>query len=486
MWENQRKFSDFETIIYKVLFDKFTRLALRRAVSSFRSARDNAIKAFPYVVEERKLLQETKDSVINNLDYWVEKVIKALSRSGVNSYFANTHEDALKIIKDIVGTDKLVVKAKSLTTEELGLNESLEAWGNEVYETDLGEFIVQQLHSRPMHITAPAINIPREKVAELFSKLAGKELTPDIPKLTSFAREFLRDKFISADVGISGANAITADTGSIFLIENEGNIRFVTNAPATHIVILGIDKILPTLRDGARLIEVLPRYTGYLAMSYVSIISSTSKTGDIEKQIVHGVHGPKELHVILLDAGRRELVKDPISKQVLRCIRCGVCLYECPIYQLTTGYWGYKYMGGIGIPLTAYIAGGLENAAPLAFLCTLCGRCKVFCPMEIDIPEIVLKIRKILYKKNLMPFNLRAASLAQVNEKLCSGCGICLSVCPFDNLELVVKNGKKVAETDLAACMSCGMCISACPSEAIQSLSFDSTQMFNVINSLIK
>jgi len=208
---------------------------------------------------------------------------------------------------------------------------------------------------------------------------------------------------MEADIGISGANAITADTGSVFLFENEGNIRFATNAPDVHVVFAGIEKILPTLSDGFRLLEVVSRYAGYLAMTYVSIVSGPSKTGDIEKTIVYGAHGPREFHVILYDNGRKKAAEDPELAPILRCIRCGACMYECAIYPITTGYWGYKYMGGIGIPWTAYISGGLEKAAPMAFTCTLCGRCIDYCPMEIDTPEIVIKVREQLNKKGLIP-----------------------------------------------------------------------------------
>ena len=397
------EFKIYKKQIYKVLKDPFTRRALRRAVDSFRKNRDNALKVFPYAKKEAEILKKTKDEVIDNFDHYVEKTLKAVEQMHAIPYYVKDASEALEIIKKIVGTGKTIVKAKSITSEELDLNQHLEKWGNKVYETDLGEFIVQLLKSRPMHILAPAVNIPREKVAEIFSEIAGEELPADPTKLAGFAREFLREKFFKADIGISGANAITSDTGTIFLIENEGNIRLSTSAPPVHIAIIGIEKILPTLKDGMRLLEVVSRYAGYLAMSYVSLISAPSKTGDIEKVVVYGAHGPKELHVILMDNGRTEAAKDPIVKTALRCLRCGACMYECPVYPLTTGYWGYKYMGGIGIPWTAYVSGGFEKAAPMAFTCTLCGRCVKYCPMEIDTPKITERIREILNEKGLIP-----------------------------------------------------------------------------------
>ncbi len=399
----EQEFKDYMKLIYKTRRDRFTRTALRRAVDAFRAKRDEAIKAFPYVEEEKKKLQETKDFVIQHLDDFIDKTEKMVKTMHGNFYFAKDKKEALKVLKKLTGTGKTIVKGKSITSEEIDMNENLEKWGNTVYETDLGEFIVQNLKSRPMHILAPAVNIPKEKVAELFSKIANKTLPPDPEKLTAFAREFLRDKYMEADIGISGANAITADTGSVFLFENEGNIRFATNAPDIHIVFAGIEKILPTLSDGFRLLEVVSRYAGYLAMTYVSIVSGPSKTGDIEKTIVYGAHGPREFHVILYDNGRSEVAKDPDIAPILRCVRCGACMYECAIYPITTGYWGYKYMGGIGVPWTAYISGGLKKAAPMAFTCTLCGRCVKYCPMDIDTPEIVLKLRELLKEKGYIP-----------------------------------------------------------------------------------
>jgi len=398
-----KEFKDYMKLLYKTRRDRFTRTALRRAVDAFRAKRDEAIKAFPHVEEEKKKLQETKDFVIKHFDDFIEKTEKSVKIMHGNFHYAKDKEEALNVLKGITGTGKTIVKGKSITSEEIDMNENLEKWGNTVFETDLGEFIVQSLKSRPMHILAPAVNIPKEKVAELFSKIAIKDLPPDPKKLTEFAREYLRDKYMEADIGISGANAITADTGSVFLFENEGNIRFATNAPDVHVVFAGIEKILPTLSDGFRLLEVVSRYAGYLAMTYVSIVSGPSKTGDIEKTIVYGAHGPREFHVILYDNGRKKAAEDPELAPILRCIRCGACMYECAIYPITTGYWGYKYMGGIGIPWTAYISGGLEKAAPMAFTCTLCGRCIDYCPMEIDTPEIVIKVREQLNKKGLIP-----------------------------------------------------------------------------------
>lgn len=400
MAENWFKYKDN---LYEALNNEFIRTALRRAIKSFRTNRDKAIQLYPEVEEKRRKLMEAKEYALTHLDDMIKMTMESFETMKGYAYYAKTVNDASKIFDEIIGSGKLIVKSKSITSEELDLNEHLEKQGNTVYETDLGEFIIQKLGIKPMHILTPAIHIPKEKVAELFSKIVNKKLPPNIELLVSVARKLLREKFFKADIGISGANAVSASTGSIFIVENEGNARFVTNAPPIYIALAGIEKIVPSLIDGMLLVEVVSRYASYYAPSFVSIISGPSKTGDIEKVQVYGVHGPKEVHLILLDNGRSKLAKDPLFRQVLYCIRCGSCLYECPVYALTAGYYGHKYFGGVGAIWTAFIAGGLEKAAPIAYTCTLCGRCVKACPMEIDVPKMILKLRKILSEKGYVP-----------------------------------------------------------------------------------
>ena len=374
-----------------------------RAVKSFRAARDEAISAFPEVEEKAKELRRIKENVLENINNYIDKVEIAVKRAHGHFHFAKDSDEANKIIANIVGSDKLVLKAKSITSEELLLNDYLEKNNNTVYETDLGEFIVQLLKSRPMHILAPAVNIPREKVKEIFSKLAGRDLPTDPTTLSKYAREFLRDKFFKADVGISGANAITSDTGTLFLIENEGNIRLATAAPRVHIALVGVEKILPTLTTGMLMLEVVMRYAGYLSTSYVSLISGPSKTGDIEKVKVYGAHGPEEFHVVMLDNGRIKASQDKDLREFLLCLRCGACMYECPVFSVTSGEWGYRYMGGIGVPWTAYVSGGLKKAAMTSYTCTMCGRCVRHCPMSINTPHLVQRVREDVKNAQYLP-----------------------------------------------------------------------------------
>jgi len=402
--------------LWDAAMDEHIRLALSRAVESFRRNRDEALALYPDVKEKARHLREVKEYSLTHWEDLAKQVKERVEDLEGHCIIAKEPEDALAYIKEIVKEGDLIVKSKSLTCEELHLNQRLEDFGCKVYETDLGELIIQHLKSRPMHILSPAIHVPKEKVAELFSFIMGKSIPADISTLVKEARAFLREVFFRANVGITGANAIAAETGTIFLIENEGNIRLVTGLPKTHIAIAGIEKIVPTLHDGLTLVEVASRYANYKAPAYVNLISCPSKTGDIEKQTTYGVHGPQELHLILLDNHRTEMIKDSTYRQALYCLRCGACLYECTIYPLTAGYFGHLYMGGIGAILTAYLMGGMKNAAPITYTCTMCGRCKEHCPMEIDVPEMILKLRKDLAEQGYVPSQIREVAKRIMEE----------------------------------------------------------------------
>jgi len=370
------------------------RLALARAIKSYRVNTDNALKRFPHTVKMAEEVRLIKEASVQQMAELARKAGRSIEENKGKSHIARTAGDALRIIGEIVGHKKLVVKAKSMTAEEIQLREHLEEAGNEVYETDLGEFIIQKLGQRPMHILSPAIHVPREDVAELFTQITGRKQQPDIDKLVATARELLREKFFKADIGISGANVVSADTGTLFMIENEGNIRLATGAPPVHIALVGLEKLVPTLEEAFKVAEVTWRYANYSVPSYVSLVSGPSKTGDIEKVTTYGVHGPKEFHVIFLDDGRTQLAKDPVLRQALYCLRCGGCLYECPVFGLTAGYFGDKYFAGIGAVWAAEVTRNMEKASSMAYTCLTCGRCKVRCPMKIDVPEMILALRK--------------------------------------------------------------------------------------------
>jgi iron-sulfur cluster protein len=390
-------FRDYKKEIMAAAHNERIRLALSRAVKSYRANVDSALKAFPHTVKLAEEVREIKEKAVADMEHLTVQACEAVESNKGKAYIAKTAEEALNIISSLVGTGKVIVKGKSMTGEEVGLREHLEERGNEVYETDLGEFIIQKLGSRPMHILSPAVHVPKEDVARLFSEITGQELPPDdIEALVGAARRLLREKYFLADIGMSGANVVAADTGALFLIENEGNIRLATSAPPVHIALVGMEKLVPTFSDAGKVAEVTWRYAGYTMPKYLSVVSGPSATGDIEKVITYGAHGPREFHVIFLDAGRIELAKHPILRQALYCLRCGGCLYECPVFAVTAGYFGDRYFAGNGAVWAAMITENKEKAAALAYTCLTCARCRVRCPVGIDTPEMMVALKKLM------------------------------------------------------------------------------------------
>lgn len=388
--------ADYKKEIMEAAHNDRIKLALSRAIASYRSNTNTALKKFPHTIKLADEVLEIKQKAIGEMERLAKQASEAIQENKGKAYIAKTAKDALDIIGGLVGKGKLIVKGKSMTSEEIGLREHLEEHNNEVYETDLGEFIIQKLGSRPMHILSPAVHVPKEDVAKLFSKITGKELKPDIETLVATARTLLREKYFKADIGMSGANVVAADTGTMFTIENEGNIRLATGAPPVHIALIGMEKLVPTLSDAFKVAEVTWRYANYTVPSYVSMISGPSKTGDIEKVTTYGAHGPKEVHVIFMDAGRTELAKHPILRQALYCLRCGGCLYECPVFAITAGHFGDKYFTGIGAVWAYLLSNNEEKGAAMAYTCLTCGRCKVRCPMKIDVPEMMVELRRLI------------------------------------------------------------------------------------------
>ncbi|MFC1985369.1 LUD domain-containing protein [Chloroflexota bacterium] len=390
-------FTEYKKEIMDAAHNERIRIALTRAVRTYRANISNALEKYPHTIKMAEEVREIKEKSINQMEKLVQQACEAIEDHKGKAYIAKTADDALKIIGNLVGKDKLIVKAKSMTGEEIELREHLEELGNEVYETDLGEFIIQKLGSRPMHILAPAIHVPKEDVARLFSKITGEQLPPDdIGRLVATARKLLREKYFQADIGMSGANVVAADTGALFLIENEGNIRLATGAPPVYIALVGMEKLVPTFNEACKVAEVTWRYANYTIPQYVSVLSGPSATGDIEKVVTYGAHGPREFHVIFMDAGRTELARHPILRQALYCLRCGGCLYECPVFAVTAGHFGDKYFAGIGAVWAAMISRNIEKAASMAYTCLTCGRCKVRCPMQIDTPEMIVELRKLI------------------------------------------------------------------------------------------
>lgn len=326
-----------------------------------------------------------KTQTIENLDKYLIEFEKNFLKNGGKVIWARDAEEALREITTIVEKKhaKLVVKAKSMTTEEIGLNERLEHYGVEVVETDLGEYIVQLAGQKPYHIVTPAMHMSKKDVSELFHEKLKIPPTDDAEILTLTARKLLRDKYRKAEIGITGANFLIADTGSIALTENEGNARLCSTFPKTHIVIAGIEKTIPSMEDLDLFWPLLATSgTGQNMTVYGTVVSGPRKPDERD--------GPEEMIVVLLDNGRTELMSQPDKRQALNCIRCGACLNVCPVYRNIGGHtYDTPYSGPIGSIISPHYE-GMEQLKHLSYASSLCGACTSVCPVKIDLHELLL------------------------------------------------------------------------------------------------
>ncbi|MEL1136505.1 lactate utilization protein B [Desulfitobacterium sp. THU1] len=398
----QKEFKTYSKEIDRSQHDENIRKAITRAVKAYRETTDATMERFPHTPELAAEVREIKRRSVEQRKELLAQAMESVERNKGKAFFAKDRHEALVMASEIIGKGKTIVKGKSMLGEELHLREYLEEEGNQVWETDLGEFILQLKKDRPMHILSPAIHVPREKVAEIFTEFFGKEIEPDIAKEVAVVRDFMREKYFTADVGISSANVVAADTGAFVIIENEGNVRLCTAAPPVHLLIVGTEKLVPTFQEAMKVAEVTWRYAQYGVPSYVNIVTGPSKTGDIEKVTTYGAHGPKEFYVIFVDNGRSEMEADDDFKQASHCMRCGGCMYECPVFQITAGSFGETYLGGIGTIWNVFTSGGLEATAPQIHTCLRCGRCVERCPMQIDVPNMVGELRKRLANGEVM------------------------------------------------------------------------------------
>jgi L-lactate dehydrogenase complex protein LldF len=336
----------------------------------------------------REKANKIKAHTIDHLYDYLQLFDVNAKKNGFKIIWAKNTDEACKAVYDIISNKKggKVVKSKSMTTEEIGLNHFLEKNNIEVVETDLGEYIVQLAGEPPSHVTAPAIHKSKEEIGKLFADKLAIEYSSDPTKLTKIARGILREKFLNADIGISGVNFAIAETGSIVIIENEGNARLSNTAPKTHIAIMGMEKLLPSLEDFDTFIKLLPgSATGQKITSYISMLNSV---GISEKKNV-----PEEVYIVILDNGRSDLLADPKYKSALYCIRCGACMNICPVYQRVGGQsYGWVYPGPIGSVLTPNYL-NKKIAKDLPYASSLCGSCAEICPVKIDLHHKLLDLR---------------------------------------------------------------------------------------------
>ncbi len=385
------------------LNDAVLQKAMKKAKGKFVDGRAASVATIDNWEAIRTHAAALRDRAIANLDaYLIEFEANAIRRGSV-VHWAETAEEANAIIVAIARENavKTVTKSKSMVSEEVSLNDALEAAGVKVLETDLGEYILQLAKEPPSHIVAPAVHKSKEQVAELFVAHHHKPLLTDIAAMTREAREVLRAHFLSADMGISGANFVIAETGTTLTVTNEGNADMVTTIPRIHCVITGIEKVIPTLEDFATLIRLLPRSAvGQSIANYLTLTTGIKRPEEQE--------GPEQMHIVLVDAGRTKLVGGDMQ-EMLRCIRCGACMNHCPVYQNVGGHaYGWVYPGPMGSVLTpTYI--GIENAGDLPNAATFCGECQVVCPVKIPLPDLMRKLREKQFDLHLRPFSERFA-----------------------------------------------------------------------------
>jgi len=384
--------------VNRALDDPKLQSALIHAMTGLRGRRNAAFASFDFA-EGRAELKRRRQANLERLPELLEQFAQRLGAVGGAVHFAADAAEAREIIGRLCmsasgelapGARMVVTKSKSMASEEIGLNEYLEGLGIEVVETDLGERMVQLTHTHPSHLIAPAIHLTKEDAAAVF----GTE--PTVEAIQKHARESLREKFIEATVGISGANMAIAETGTIVLVTNEGNADLTTTLPPVHIALFGIDKLVATLDDAVAVLRMLPRSgTGQVMTSYVNWITGPSRSADIEQSLTIGVHGPREMHCVIVDNGREKMLDDPLFRDALTCIRCGACSNACPPFMAVGGhqFGGHVYNGPIGLVLTPFHH-GLADADLANSLCTQCNACQEVCPVDIPLPRQILEHRR--------------------------------------------------------------------------------------------
>ena len=381
----------FIPLTQAALKDDRLQSALTQLSGRLAAGRALGVKALPEFDTLRAEARDIKNHTLQHLDLYLEKFEQQVIEQGGTVHWASSDEEArevvLKLCRDVKA--ERVTKSKSMVTEEIDLVPYLEANGLQTVETDLGEYIIQLRGEKPSHIVAPAVHLSKEQVSDTFfehhSKLGRNERIEERGGLVAEARQVLREKFLAADVGISGANFLVAETGTIVLVTNEGNAELTTGLPDTHIVVTGIEKLVPTLEDVSTFVRILARSAlGADISAYTSFITGPRRTADQD--------GPKNFHVVLVDNGRSEMLGGDFQ-DMLRCIRCSACLNHCPVYLSVGGHaYGSVYSGPMGAVLTPQFA-NLESSRHLANASSLCGRCESVCPVMIPLPKMLRQWR---------------------------------------------------------------------------------------------
>ena len=400
------------------LQDEQLHAALNIATTRFVAGRQRAFETLPEAEALRDHARRIRAHTLAHLDRYLAQFADAVEQRGGHVYWAETEEQAIRYVTELARARgvQTVVKSKSMVSEELELNHALEAEGVRVVETDLGEYIIQLAREKPSHIIAPVIHKTRQQIADLFrAKLnATDEDLADVPHMTGLARRTLRADFLQADMGISGVNFGVAETGSICLVTNEGNGRLTTTTPRIHVALMGMERLVPTMEDLGVMLQILARSaTGQKLSVYSNIVTGPRRTGQAAggsdgettpikssevSEHLQGMpetepDGPDELHVVIVDNGRSKILGSDLA-EILYCIRCGACLNVCPVYRQIGGHaYGSVYPGPVGAVVTPGLY-GLEAWPELPHASSLCGACREVCPVRIDIPRMLLKLRE--------------------------------------------------------------------------------------------
>ncbi len=371
--------------------DPVLRKALAFLQDRFGRGTAEAYRRLPEGPELRLEAHRIRERAIDNLDVLLETLADRIRARGGHVFFAATAQDAVDYCLSVARRTgvRRVVKGKSMVTEEIGLNPALEAAGVEVVETDLGEYIIQLAGEKPSHIIAPAIHKTRHEVADLFVNKLGIRRTVEPPELTQAAREALREKFLTADMGTSGVNMACAETGHITTVSNEGNIRMATTMPRVHVAFMGMERIVARLDEYEKVLRLLCRGASAQTMgTYVSYVGGPRRPGESD--------GPDEFHLVVIDNGRSRILADPRFREMLCCVRCAACLNVCPVYGKIGGHsYGFAYSGPVGAVVTPLLT-GVNRAKDLCQGESLCGACKDACSMAIDLPRMLLLLREML------------------------------------------------------------------------------------------
>lgn len=427
----------YEERIKEKVKDHFMRDAVSSAQGRFRIGRKSQEERFGNWEEWKNLGEEIREHTLQNLDYYLHQLSESASKRGTKVFFAETSEEANEYIRNVVKSKKAkkVVKSKSMVTEEIGLNESLLELGIDIVESDLGEWILQLDDDKPSHIIVPALHKNKEQIKNLFTEKKGFTGSDELNELASFAREQLRNEFLSADIGITGCNFAVAESGSVTFVTNEGNARMVTALPDTQIAVMGMERIVPGWEELDVLVSLLTRASvGQALTSYVTAVTGVREEDESD--------GPTEYHLVIIDNGRSKILGTEFQS-ILHCIRCAACINVCPVYRQVGGHaYGSIYPGPVGAVLTPLLD-GYEDHKELPYASTLCAACTEVCPVKIPLHEHLIRHRQIIVEEEkLMPKMEKLAMKGYANWASSSAAYILSTKLARSSLKFWSKNEK--------------------------------------------